>query len=806
MKTGIIASVLLGLVSCTALAAEEPPVYLAPRVTQPPVVDGRLDDEAWKAAPLITGLVSNKERQPAKFATEFRVVHDADALYVSMLAREPVMSRLKHRDGTESPHKVWNDDCIEIFLDPQATRRRYYQHIVNAGGLMACSYCGDFSADLPAKAVVSQTDEAWTLEVRIPFSTFGSAPNLGERWGMNLTRGREPKADGERREDSLWCPTNGNHGSPARFGYLVFAGTPGERPPADKPDMGIVDRILDQVRDELHGRWRWSEADVCFEARNERARRLVSLAGVLARFPDTRLVYSVHPAIRDQQAMPWSVPDPGEIGGGVDLVACRGEFESVSLSLLATRPLKQVRLELSELRSPEGHVLPASIVDPYHVICWYQNGVGTIHAGATAFVAELLMKDPTLVTVDPKTRKNVLRFDPIPTDSAILQPIDIPAFESRQVWLTCRVPTDARPGRYAGRIVIRDAVGVCATVPVNLRVPAWDLARSPMLHGLYYGRRIPKLDSVEQEQAFLKVLEEEIRDQVEHGCNVVATYVHTTRLPSDPSPFATAQRISDMLKKYGVEGTPYFSVVDFVGSQSGPEQLAKVTRHAREVGEWALKNGHPAYCFQGRDEASGDALRSQRPAWEAARAGGGKMWVACGANYFPVMGDILDYPVVSGTLIPSLARQVHGKGYKILSYGNPQAGVERPEVYRRNYGLALRVAGYDGAIDYEYRTIDDKSAWDDFDHDHYRDHNFAYPAVGKPVDTIQFEGWREAVDDLRYAATLDAAILAASKKSAADPSAEESRKWLRGLTGKENLDAVRAEMIRRIDLLLGAAP
>ncbi|MGQ9648736.1 MAG: hypothetical protein ACUVXJ_01345 [Phycisphaerae bacterium] len=186
-------------------------------------------------------------------------------------------------------------------------------------------------------------------------------------------------------------------------------------------------------------------------------------------------------------------------------------------------------MDLSELRSPEGDVLPASVADPYHVICWYQNGFGTIHAGATTFVAELLMKDSSLVTVDPKSRKNMLRFDVIPADAATLRPIDIPAFESRQIWLTYRIPADAKAGRYSGRVVIRDSAGVCATVPVSLRVPGWNLAKSPMLHGLYYGRRLPALDSVEQEGVFLKVLEEEIRDQIGHGCNVVATYVHTTR-------------------------------------------------------------------------------------------------------------------------------------------------------------------------------------------------------------------------------------------------------------------------------------
>ncbi|MGQ9648735.1 MAG: sugar-binding protein [Phycisphaerae bacterium] len=329
--------VALGL-SCAVTATQNPQAYPASRVMQPPVVDGRLDDEVWKAAPLITDLLSNK-RQPAKFATEFRLVDDGEAIYVSVLARKPDISRLKCRDEADAPHKMWNDDCIEIFLDPQATRQRYYQYIVNASGLIACSYCGDFSVDLFAEAAAGRTEDAWTLEVRIPFSTFGAAPAPGERWGMNLTRGREPKAQGERRENSLWCPTDSNHGNPGRFGYLVFGGLTDDLPPSAEPDMEVVNRVLDQVRKELAGQWAWSEADVCFEARNERARRLVSLIGVLARFPNTQVLYSVYPAIRDDQVMPWSVPDTSELGGGLNLVACRGEFESVRLALLATRPL-----------------------------------------------------------------------------------------------------------------------------------------------------------------------------------------------------------------------------------------------------------------------------------------------------------------------------------------------------------------------------------------------------------------------------------------------------------------------------------
>jgi len=120
--------------------------------------------------------------------------------------------------------------------------------------LIACSYCGDFSADLPAEAAAGRTNDAWTLEVRIPFRTFGAAPAPGERWGMNLTRGREPKAEGEQRENSLWCPTDGNHGNPVRFGYLVFGRLTDEVSPSADPDMEVVNRAFDQIGKEVGGR------------------------------------------------------------------------------------------------------------------------------------------------------------------------------------------------------------------------------------------------------------------------------------------------------------------------------------------------------------------------------------------------------------------------------------------------------------------------------------------------------------------------------------------------------------------------
>jgi hypothetical protein len=80
--------------------------------------------------------------------------------------------------------------------------------------------------------------------------------------------------------------------------------------------------------------------------------------------------------------------------------------------------------------------------------------------------------------------------------------------------------------------------------------------------------------------------------------------------------------------------------------------------------------------------------------------------------------------------------------------------VENPEIYRKNFGFTLWNDGYDGAMDYAYQDTCGQSIWNDFDDINYRDHVFAYPTSNGVIDTIQWEGWREGVDDTRYLATL----------------------------------------------------
>lgn len=93
-------------------------------------------------------------------------------------------------------------------------------------------------------------------------------------------------------------------------------------------------------------------------------------------------------------------------------------------------------------------------------------------------------------------------------------------------------------------------------------------------------------------------------------------------------------------------------------------------------------------------------------------------------------------PLWAGTPDPEMAKKVHSIRHKIWNYANPQVGNEEPETYRRNFGLGLWKAGYDGACDYAYQHSF-HHIWNDFDDPYYRDHVFAYPTVDGVIDTIQ---------------------------------------------------------------------
>jgi hypothetical protein len=102
---------------------------------------------------------------------------------------------------------------------------------------------------------------------------------------------------------------------------------------------------------------------------------------------------------------------------------------------------------------------------------------------------------------------------------------------------------------------------------------------------------------------------------------------------------------------------------------------------------------------------------------------------------------------------PNVVSFFQSAGTRVYMYNQPQVGVESPAIYRVNYGVRAWQAGFDGVMNYAYQHSMG-SIWNDSDHYRFKDHVFAYPTINGVIDTIAWEGFREAVDDVRYISTL----------------------------------------------------
>jgi hypothetical protein len=185
----IVASPLLDL----SIAAQEPVGIRAVRASAPIRVDGRLDDAAWRDAPVVSDFVQRlpEEGQPARQQTQLQVAYDDEAVYVAarLLDSEPerIVRRLTRRD------LVADADKFSIFFDPHHDHLTGVEFRVTAAGVQkdAVIYNDvyqDDTWDAVWDSAVTADRLGWTVEMRIPFSQlrFPHADVL--TWGVNAQR------------------------------------------------------------------------------------------------------------------------------------------------------------------------------------------------------------------------------------------------------------------------------------------------------------------------------------------------------------------------------------------------------------------------------------------------------------------------------------------------------------------------------------------------------------------------------------------------------------------------------------------
>lgn len=195
-------------------ATEVPlPTLVVGRATGGVVVDGKLEEAAWRHAACIPTLQDWKTGEVVAPPTQVRVCWDPWKLYVAYVCREPHPDQLVARMKGE----VWNDDDVELFVHPPG-RFAYYHFMVNSLGRWQSekSHGGAYGARAHAAAVVGK--DRWTVELAVPWSDLNGPPKAGETWRMNFNRVRKPSPG----FFGLWSVTRGPFHNPARFGNVRF--------------------------------------------------------------------------------------------------------------------------------------------------------------------------------------------------------------------------------------------------------------------------------------------------------------------------------------------------------------------------------------------------------------------------------------------------------------------------------------------------------------------------------------------------------------------------------------------------------
>jgi len=185
--------------------------YVCHRAADSIVIDGRVDEASWLAAPeteLFVDIQGPALPTP-RFATRARMLWDDEYFYVSAVMEEPhLWGTLTERDSI-----IFYDNDFEVFIDPDGDTFDYYELEVNALGtewdlLLERPYRDGGPAlheyDTPGlKTAVhldgtlndpGDVDAGWSIEIAIPFHALRAIagrpvpPVDGDVWWVNYSR------------------------------------------------------------------------------------------------------------------------------------------------------------------------------------------------------------------------------------------------------------------------------------------------------------------------------------------------------------------------------------------------------------------------------------------------------------------------------------------------------------------------------------------------------------------------------------------------------------------------------------------
>ena len=173
--------------------------------------------------------VLNKFVSKGKFQQwQVKINYDKDALYLDIDCKENDMSKLQANYSAHDS-RIYNDDCIELFIAVPNDTRGIYRHLVaNTNGAKYDSIAlGGFTfnnAWNPEWTVkTSKYSSGWHMQFTIPFAALDTVmPENGSAWQFSIKR-----TNGNRKDQSNSGYPDASYHDQNSFGLMQFTGTEG---------------------------------------------------------------------------------------------------------------------------------------------------------------------------------------------------------------------------------------------------------------------------------------------------------------------------------------------------------------------------------------------------------------------------------------------------------------------------------------------------------------------------------------------------------------------------------------------------
>lgn len=228
---------------------DKPASYLVRRAPERPALQGRWDEPAWWATPIlkVERFMNAPGANNHRPGVQAKVAYAADGLFVIFR----VSDRYVVCRHTEFQSRVYTDSCVEFFMQPKPDKG-YFNLEMNAGGALLVTYIEDAArtptgfkkfaklppeADaliprfhsLPARIEPELTGPVeWCVEYFVPFSLLeryvGPLGNVaGQTWRANFFKCAD---ESSHPHWASWAPLDvdfaGGFHRPDKFGTLKF--------------------------------------------------------------------------------------------------------------------------------------------------------------------------------------------------------------------------------------------------------------------------------------------------------------------------------------------------------------------------------------------------------------------------------------------------------------------------------------------------------------------------------------------------------------------------------------------------------